>query len=69
MWEHLYAGVYLLSGFGGRAGSEVTMGHINPLDVLAVSNLVGGRAGDGVARARVRCEPEILLCSMAVTIL
>ena len=69
MWEHLCAGVCLLSGFGERAGSEVSMGHINPLDVLAASNLVGGRAGNGVARARVRCEPEIVLCPMAVTIL
>ena len=37
----------VLSGFGGRAGSDVSTGHVFPQDVLAAITLVGGGAGDG----------------------
>ena len=57
------------SGFCGRVGSEVTVGHIFPQCVLTAITLVGGRAGDGVARAKARCEPGLPLCSMADTTL
>ena len=36
----------VLSGFGGRAGSELSVGHIFPQGVLAAITLVRGRAGD-----------------------
>ena len=49
------------SGFGGRSGSEVSMGQVLLWDVLAAITLVGGRA-----RARARCEPGFLLYSVAI---
>ena len=57
------------SGFGGRAGSEVSMGHIFPWGVLAATTLLDDMAGDGGVRVRARCEPGLLLCSVAVTTL
>ena len=57
------------SGFGGKAGSEVSAGCVFPGGVLAAAALVGGRAEDGVTRARAMCEPGFLLCSVAVTAL
>ena len=33
------------NGFGGRAGSEVIVGHLFSQDVLTGTALVGGRAG------------------------
>ena len=39
------------SGFGGRAGSEVSTGRAFPRDVLAATALAGGRAGVRRARA------------------
>lgn len=53
----------------GPYGSEVSMGHIFLQEVLAATTLVGGRAEDGVTRARAMCEPGFLLCSVAVTAL
>lgn len=53
----------------GPYGSEVSMGHIFLQEVLAATTLVGGRAEDGVTRARAICEPGFLLCSVAVTAL
>lgn len=35
----------VLNGFGGRAGSEVIVGHLFSQDVLTGTALVGGRAG------------------------
>ena len=43
--------------------------HAFPQGVLAVITLVEGRAGDGGAGARAKCEPGLLLCSLAVTTL
>ena len=51
------------------AGFEVSTGHIVPEGVQAATTLVGGRAEDGVTRARAMCEPGFLLCSVAVTAL
>ena len=49
--------LHVPSGFGGKAESEVSMGHIFSWGVQAAITLVRGRAGDGVARARARCKP------------
>ena len=48
--------VCVLRVFGGRAGFGVNTSHIFPQDVLAAITLVGGGAGEGVARAGSRCE-------------
>lgn len=44
------------SGFGGRPGSEVSVGHIFTWAVLETVNptLMGGRPGDGRATVRAR---------------
>ena len=60
---------YLPSGFGGRAGSDVSMSHIFPQGVLAAITLVGGGAGYGGAKARASCELGLLLCLVAITFL
>ena len=57
------------NGFGGRAGSDVSMSHIFPQGVLSAITLVGGWAGDGGARTRANCDPGLLLCSVANTTL
>ena len=64
------------SGFGGKAGFEMSMGHVFPRGVLAAVTHcwrwgweVGGGAGDEGARARAWCEPVLLLCSVADTAL
>ena len=59
----------LISSFGGRAESKVSKGSIFPQGVLAATAFVGGKAGVGGARARIRCEPELLLCSVVFTTL
>lgn len=47
------------SGFGGKAGSEVSAGCVFPGGVLAALALVGGRAEAGEDRSRNRClEPQ-----------
>ena len=58
----------VLSGFDGRAGSEMSKGHIFPQGMLAAITLIGGGAGDGGARARARCDLGLLF-SVAVTAL
>ena len=55
----------VLSGFDGRAGFDVNSS-LFPQGVLAAITLVGGRAGDGGARAIARCELGLPLCSVAV---
>ena len=57
------------SGFGGRAGSDVNTSYIFPQGVLEANTLVGGRAGDEVARGGARCELGFLLCPVAITTL
>ena len=59
--------LHLPSGFGGRAGSDVSTSHLFPQGVLAVITLVVDGAGDGGARARARYEPGLPLCSVANT--
>ena len=59
--------LYVLSGFSGRAGSDVGMIHIFPQGVPATTTLVWDGAGDGGARARARYELGLLLCSVACT--
>ena len=49
---------------GGRAGSEIRRD-----SVFCWGILVGGGAGDGGVRARVKCEPGLLLCSIEATAL
>ena len=43
---------------------NVSKGHIFPKHVLAAITLVWGTTGNGGARARARCEPEFLICSV-----
>ena len=57
--------LHVPSGFGGRAGSDMSMSHIFPHGVLAGITLVGGGAGDEGARSRARCELGLMLCSVA----
>ena len=53
-------------GFDVRARSEVSSSHILPQSVLAAITLVGGGARDEGVRARARCEPGLLLCSVVI---
>ena len=55
--------VLLPSGFGGRTGPELNVGHIFPYWELTAITLVWGRADNWVVRARVRarCEPGLSL--------
>ena len=55
------------SGLGGRAGSDISIGHVFSQCVLAAITLVGGRGRVGGARARARCKLGLLLCSLATT--
>ena len=56
--------LHVLSGFGGRARSEVIMGHVFPQGALAAITMVGSDGGDGVGRVRARYEPGLLLYLM-----
>ena len=66
MWVCPYAICMCPVAFAVRAGCEVSIGPIFPLGVLAATTLVGGKAGDGGARARARCELGLFLSSMAI---
>lgn len=61
------------SGFGGRAGYEMSISHVFPQVLLEAITLVGDGArgvggGEGRnARARGRCKPGLLLFSVAST--
>lgn len=57
------------NAFGGRFGFDVDARHSFPQDVLATITLVGGRAGDGEARAGIGHEAGLPLCSAAITAL
>lgn len=57
--------MHVPNGFGGRAVSNVSKSHIFPQGVLAAITLVGGGARAGGDRARVKCEPGLLLCPVA----
>lgn len=57
------------SGFGGRSVSDIIRTHISHEGELAALTLVGGGNGDGGARAGTRCEPRLLLPSLANTAL
>ena len=59
--------LHLPSGFSRTAVSEVSRGHVFPWVVVEAAILVAGRAGDVSARARTRCEPGLLLCTVSVT--
>lgn len=61
--------LFVLSGFGGGAISEVIMGHVFPQGALAAISLVGSDGGDGVGRVRARYEPGPLLHLIANTII
>ena len=61
--------LHVLSGCGGRARSEVIMGHVFPQGALAAITMVGSDGGDGVGRVRARYEPGLLLYLMANTII
>lgn len=54
------------SGFGGRAGPEMSMGCIFPWGVLAATTLVGGRAGVRGTRTKARCKSGLFLSLVAV---
>lgn len=43
--------------------------HVFPQGVLVAIKLVGDKAGDGGARDRARCEPELLFSVPIITIL
>ena len=57
------------SNFVDGAGPEVSTGCIFSWGVLAVTTLVGGRAGVRGFRTKARCKSGLLLCSMAITAL
>lgn len=58
--------LHVPTGFGGRAGSEVSVGHIFLWDFLVIITLVGGGADVGETRNRSRCENGLLFYSVAV---
>jgi hypothetical protein len=53
-------------GFGWRAWSAVSTGHVFTLGVLAAVALVGDGAGDWWVRSRAKCEPDLFLYSVVV---
>lgn len=57
------------SVFGGRAGSEVSTGHVFPEGVFVGITLMGNGVGDGGAKTRSTCDLELLLYSMVITAL
>ena len=57
------------SGFGGRSVSDMIRTHVFHEGELAALTLVGVGNGDGGARAGTRCDPRLLLCSLANTAL
>ena len=59
----------VLIGFGGRSVSDMIRVHVFHEGELAALTLVGGRNGDGGARAGTRCEPRLFLCSLVNTAL
>ena len=61
--------LHVPTGFGGRAGSEVGVGHIFPWDFLVIITLVEGGADVGETRNRTRCENGLLFYSVAVSAL
>lgn len=61
--------LYVPGGFDGEAGSEVSMSHSLSPGLLAVVTLVGGKAAEGRARARARCEPGLLCSGVTTTLL
>ena len=61
--------MHVPTSFDGRAGSELSTSHIFLQCVLAVITLAWGEFGDGVARARARCELGLVLCSVAISTL
>lgn len=61
--------LYVPSGFGGRLGSALSIGHVFQQGALAATALVGCRVGVRGARARARCKPWLFLYSVAVTAL
>ena len=52
-----------------RAESGVSVGLARPQGLLVALTLAGGGAGDGGAKARTKCEPELLPCSGTPTTL
>lgn len=61
--------MHVPTSFDGRAGSELSTGHIFLQCVLAVITLAWGEFGDGVARDRARCELGLILWSVAISTL
>ena len=55
--------LHVSSFFGRRSGSELSMSHAG---CAGGYHLAGSMAGDGGAKTRARCEPGILLTSVAV---
>lgn len=69
MWVCPYTICVCPVAFGETAGSEVSIGPIFLLNVLAATTLMAGKRGDERATARARCELELFLCSIATTVL
>ena len=65
MGESLFS-LHVPSGFGGRAGSEVSTDCIFYWSVLAAATFLGGRSGVGGVGARARHKLGLLLGSVAV---
>ena len=61
--------LHVPTGFSGRAGSEVSVGHTFPWDLLVAITLVGGGDYVGETRARTKCENGLLFYSVAVSAL
>ena len=61
--------LHVPTGFVGRAGSEVSVAHIFPWDLLVIITLVGGETDVGETRDRTRCENGLLFYSVAVSAL
>lgn len=61
--------LHVPTGFVGRAGSEVSVAHIFPWDLLVIITLMGGETDVGETRDRTRCENGLLFYSVAVSAL
>ena len=68
LWKHLCT-ICMCLGFGERAGSDVSTGHVFLQCVLAAITLVRCGTRDARVRARVKCELGLILCLVASTTL
>ena len=59
--------LFVLNGFGERAGAKAGTSSVFPQDMLVATVSVGGRTGVREVAARAGCNPVLLLCSVYIS--